>query len=604
MEKNEFHEIMMKVLVSDKSDKLCSEFFDLYAIDGRLTWNVTLNALISAFPSSCYDRVKLEFLGIAKNDLTKRDTIAKVLIIETSTHFYYTVYSKHGKTGIYDSNFLKLETYHVIMTREDINKTEKDRRRRNRWITDAVYLPDLKKIVVINTARSVVIYDVAGLKHTPVFLVLSVPNIPKCITYKSGTHKSDRHLFIGDDSGSVLVFSFVHKKEPLFRKKHNDKLSLHYWEKLNEEKEYVKISQIRNIHQDIIREIIYCPEDNTLTTCSRDPKASIIKIFLDHKNPTMIYEMPKGASTMCFSKKLNILITGSSDGTIRLWNTLVITNAIGVIKEHESGIKSIILLETLKLFISCDKCGIVKLWSVEDQKCYQTIRLSFPSLREQGKIVEWATNCMFLGPKETYRSGSSLKYHKNSKSEEYILERTNLWISCCNYLANISLIFQDNKIPEAFKMHQLEPPPKQNNVFIPSTWLLSKESFEELKEKIDCDIVYPEKFKDYEYVYEKDKLRRMEHAMKINQKIALLDEQKREMQENVVRNAPFLALKLFDIEELSLSYSLATHGKEERNIMDKTHSILAEASNKDVVFSELSSSRSRSSRSSVVEFEY
>lgn len=75
------------------------------------------------------------------------------------------------------------------------------------------------------------------------------------------------------------------------------------------------------------------------------------------------------------------------------------------------------------------------------------------------------------------------------------------------------------------------------------------------------------------------------------------------MRVNVARNTPFLALKLFDIEELTVSHSLSTHGKEERTIMDRTHSILAEANNKDVVFSELSSSRSRSSRSSVMEFE-
>lgn len=108
----------------------------------------------------------------------QRDSIVKILKIETTTHFCYTVYSKYGRTGIYDANFILLATYHIIMTREDINSAE-NRRRRNRWITDAVYLPDLKKIAVVNTARSIVIYDVVGLKHIPLFLILSTPNISK-----------------------------------------------------------------------------------------------------------------------------------------------------------------------------------------------------------------------------------------------------------------------------------------------------------------------------------------------------------------------------------------------------------------------------------------
>lgn len=61
---------------------------------------------------------------------------------------------------------------------------------------------------------------------------------------------------------------------------------------------------------------------------------------------------------MCFSKELNLLITGSSDGTIRMWNTLVITNAIAVLNDHNSGIKSIILLGALRMFVSCDKQGV------------------------------------------------------------------------------------------------------------------------------------------------------------------------------------------------------------------------------------------------------
>ncbi|KAK9892116.1 hypothetical protein WA026_018319 [Henosepilachna vigintioctopunctata] len=597
-------------------DQLLLAFFDKYQLSHRLTWGSVLGALLNAFPSERESRINLNFLGIDKNELTRRDSIVKVLTIETTAHFCFTVYSKYGKTGIYDANFKELTSYHVIMTREDISRKDEEKRRRNRWITDAIYLQDLKKILVINTARSLTIYDVVGLNHIPLFLILSLHNVPKCIAYKFEGTSSDRHIFIGDDSGSILVFSFIHSKEIFLRKKHNDKLSLYYLEELQTEKEYVKINTIKSIHKEIIREIIYCKEDNTLTTCSRDPNASVVKLFLDHKKPTMIYEMYKGASTMCYSKNLNLLITGSPDGTIRLWNTLVISEAIAVLKEHKSGIKDILLLENQKLFISCAKDGIMKLWSVDSQKCCQSIHLDFPSLKETGKIVEWATNCVFLGPKvqeqkeKCPNSTSSTLYESSvtvcerNKSAEGKFERSLIWVSCCNYLASISLEFLDNQIKKEFEMPQLSPPPKQNNVFIPSTWLLNDEILDELINKVQSDIEHPEKFKDYKYISRKGKLDKEERGKNINQKIAQIDKEKRNMHDNIAKGAPFLALKLFDIEELGLSDNLAIHGKEEKHIMDKTRNLLTEAKNKDQVFSELSSSRSRSSRSSIVEFEY
>ncbi|KAL3288202.1 hypothetical protein HHI36_002652, partial [Cryptolaemus montrouzieri] len=221
----------MKWLDSEENSQVYLDFFDLYQSDQRLTWKLTLEALINAISSDSEIDIKLNFLGIQENSLTKRDVIVKILTIETANHFCYTLYSKYGKTGIYDANFKELATYHVIMTREDINRKEVDRRRRNRWITDAIYLADLKNIAVINTARSLVIYDVVGLKHIVLFLVLSLPNVAKCIAYKfDKTNGRGRHLFFGDDRGNVLFFSFVHSKEPLFRKKHNDKLSLFYWQ--------------------------------------------------------------------------------------------------------------------------------------------------------------------------------------------------------------------------------------------------------------------------------------------------------------------------------------------------------------------------------------
>lgn len=63
------------------------------------------------------------------------------------------------------------------MTKEDILKDEKDRRRRNRWITDALFCKDVQCLFIANTTRSISIYDASGMKHNLLWIILSLPNV-------------------------------------------------------------------------------------------------------------------------------------------------------------------------------------------------------------------------------------------------------------------------------------------------------------------------------------------------------------------------------------------------------------------------------------------
>ena len=105
----------------------------------------------------------------------------KIVLIETEKYFCYAMISKHGRIGLYDGNLNFLTSYHVIMTREDITRSEDERRRRNRWVTDAIFCEDVLMFIVTNTARSIMIYEASGLRHVPYWLVLSTPNIVEVI---------------------------------------------------------------------------------------------------------------------------------------------------------------------------------------------------------------------------------------------------------------------------------------------------------------------------------------------------------------------------------------------------------------------------------------
>lgn len=100
----------------------------------------------------------------------------KIVLIETELNFCYAIISKHGHVGLYDGNMNFLTSYHVIMTREDILVEDAKRRRRHRWITDALFCKEFLVLLITNSARSIIVYDASGLQHTPLWLILSLPN--------------------------------------------------------------------------------------------------------------------------------------------------------------------------------------------------------------------------------------------------------------------------------------------------------------------------------------------------------------------------------------------------------------------------------------------
>lgn len=63
------------------------------------------------------------------------------------------------------------------MSREDIKRSEDERRRRNRWVTDAIFSQDIQMLIVTNSARTIIIYEASGMKHVPYWLIIGVPEI-------------------------------------------------------------------------------------------------------------------------------------------------------------------------------------------------------------------------------------------------------------------------------------------------------------------------------------------------------------------------------------------------------------------------------------------
>ncbi|KYB26741.1 WD repeat-containing protein on Y chromosome -like protein [Tribolium castaneum] len=602
--KEEFFNTVNAIFANTEYSQASIALYEQIAKNGepQITWSKFVEFFLQNLMPADHQTINFQVSSIIAIPQTKRETIIKIVRIETEKYFCYAMISKHGRVGLYDGNLNFLTTYQLIMTREDIHRKEEDRRRRNRWVTDAIFCADVLMFIATNTARSVVIYEASGLKHVPLYLVLSTPNIVQCFAYKSSIcdENGQSTLFMGDDKGTVFSFTFLQPKAALLRKKHNDRINLFYWDELPDESDYVVVKRNGRLHQESVKWLVYFNDNETLISCSKDSNVSILIHYIGNKNKPYIFKIQKGCNCFALSRIRKILATGSENSVLRLWNPIITSKPIAILKGHQAPIMDVKILDKLNLLISCSADAMFKLWDLEKQKCIQSFSISFPSFKVFGKLIEWGIECIYPGPKRT----------SFNEIEIELFERSPLLITCCNHIAVIKIVNQSNEIQKIVESQVLPPPPLQNSVLIPKMWrtsdspeTINKE--EQFEEAID-DKFLKEKIKELEFILKKDLFANDGSSKSdINFKIATLERKKVQMRENVARGAPYLALELPEVSDLYLTPNLPVPDKKKtKNIVEKIEKVLQDASYKDLVFSEPSSSRSpRSSRSSVIEFD-
>ncbi|XP_076268095.1 uncharacterized protein LOC143201125 [Rhynchophorus ferrugineus] len=282
------------------------------------------------------------------------------------------------------------------------------------------------------------------------------------------------------------------------------------------------------------------------------------------------------------------------------------------------------VLDKQALFISCSYEGDLNVWDLKEYSCLQTIKLTFPSFRIHGKLIEWGINSIYPGPKrqppEMQRDNGGKKecFGINDIDEKKIenlnktpsecfsvWERSCLLVACCNHLAKLRMNFDDASVEYSFTYPVLPPPPLQNSVLIPTNWGLQNYSSDVKHLEDELNINVNKQLEELSFILDKNILEEEGRKNNINYKIAILESKKEQMRLNVALGAPYLALDVYEIEELRLSDNVLKSNRKKRNFyMNRIQELLDNASAKDEIFSASSptSSRSKSNKSSIVEF--
>ena len=75
-----------------------------------------------------------------------------------------------------------------------------------------------------------------------------------------------------------------------------------------------------------------------------------------------------------------MVVTGSNDKIVRVWNPVVTTKPISLLSGHKSGLNDVKIRADKRLIFSYDKTAVLKVWDIDIGYCLQTLPLRFPRL--------------------------------------------------------------------------------------------------------------------------------------------------------------------------------------------------------------------------------
>ncbi len=195
-----------------------------------------------------------------------------------------------------------------------------------------------------------------------------------------------------------------------------------FWPDMAKHLDYAAIAYSPSVHKDGVLGLRLLSHNNTVVTVSRDPLASVCIRHVRGKFDSYTFKLGWGVRCFDFVEvgQLQVLATGSNDKVVRLWHPVVTSRPASVMRGHKAGINDVKIHAEKRIVFSYDKECVIKVWSLDEGHCHQTVPLQFPSLSILGKEIEFGRPALY-------------------QVDDATVGQSHLVATCCQYLTLIAL---------------------------------------------------------------------------------------------------------------------------------------------------------------------
>nr|XP_026692561.1 WD repeat-containing protein on Y chromosome-like [Ciona intestinalis] len=307
-------------------------------------------------------------------------------------------------------------------------------------VTDMVCMPNCNTVAVASTDYEVSFYSMTSNMVQRRFQIKNLKDCPLTMDYSYNFKKPQNAILLwGDTSGSIVIIRFHENPNlslfsaPLCP---NNQISLK--RVLQGSINGLIAARFKNVHTDWVQQVRYFINKKGLecfiSGCVKDDTALFFADITEkvtgtgkqrmNVNRRSYFCIRKGVLCLTYDPEWNLIVTGSRDCDVRVWNPYVIAKSSAVLKGHNSAVLNVVVRSFDHQIISVSKDKNVRVWDLRDYSCKQNIhgrniplgRLDITAVcfNERYKELVIATNRIgVLHPRASAVTSYSLKQTKS-----------------------------------------------------------------------------------------------------------------------------------------------------------------------------------------------
>ncbi|XP_039252762.2 WD repeat-containing protein on Y chromosome-like [Styela clava] len=301
------------------------------------------------------------------------------------------------------------------------------------WFTDMTCMANCNSFVVSSSEYEISFYTITSNLIQKKFQIKRLRCCALTLDYSFDRKDPQKSVLLwGDTGGNIFIVRFY--ENPNVALFSNSKLfgGRTILDKMMKmESTNFTVMKISEVHGDWVQQVRYFSNNKgqecLLSCCVQQESALFFADITDSGKSNKIsvnrksyFTIRKGVLCLTYDPDWNLIITGSRDCDVRVWNPFIVARSLAVLKGHHAAVLHVVLRKADHQAVSISKDSNIRVWDLRYYTCKQNIngrnvclgRLDITSayFHEGHKELAIGTNKIgIFSPKNSIRSSTNRK---------------------------------------------------------------------------------------------------------------------------------------------------------------------------------------------------